>query len=129
MIDTILSNISWDICSTYHTMLGSSPGSAVFGRDMLFDIPYIADWADIERCWQEQVDKSKIQEKKSRLDWDHKVDDKFLIVKKGIIRKVEDLNERLYSITQVRTNGTVRIQCGAISERLHIRRLHPYFEK
>jgi hypothetical protein len=21
-----------------------SPGSAIFGRDMLFDIPYIADW-------------------------------------------------------------------------------------
>ena len=45
MIDKILSNVGWAIRSTYHTMLGSSPGSAVFGRDMLFDIPYIADWA------------------------------------------------------------------------------------
>ena len=55
--------------------------------------------------------------------------DKVLIVKKGIIRKIEDPNEGPYTITQVHTNGTVRIQRGAISERLHIRRLHPYFER
>ena len=60
------------------------PGSAVFGKDMLFDVPYIADWADIGRHRQEQVDKSTIQENKSRLDWNHKLGDKVLIVKKGM---------------------------------------------
>ena len=129
MIDEVLSNVGWAIRSTYHTMLGSSPGSAVFGRDMLFDIPYIADWADIGKRRQKQVEKSNTNENKHRLDWDHKVGDKVLIVKKGIIRKLEDPNEGPYTITQVHTNGTVRIQRGAISERLHIRRLHPYFEK
>ena len=49
MIDKILSNVSWAICSTYHTIIGSLPGSAEFGRDMLFDILYLADWADIGR--------------------------------------------------------------------------------
>ena len=53
MIGKILSNVGRAICSTYHTMLGSLSGSAVFGRDMLFDILYIADWADILRCRQE----------------------------------------------------------------------------
>ena len=42
-IDTILTNVSWDIHSTYHTVLKASPGAAIFGRDMLFNIPYIAD--------------------------------------------------------------------------------------
>ena len=69
-------------------MLDSLPSSAVFGRDMLFDIPYIVDWADVGRRRQEQVDKSKMLENKRRLYWDHKVGDKVLIVKKGIIRKV-----------------------------------------
>ena len=110
-------------------MLGSSSGSAVFGRGMLFDIPYTADWADIGKRRQEQVDKSNMLENKRRLDWDHKVGDKVLIVKKGIIRKIEVPNDGPYTITQVHTNGTVRIQRGASSERLHIRRLHPYFEK
>ena len=109
-------------------MLGSSSGSAVFGRGMLFDIPYTADWADIGKRRQEQVDKSNMLENKRRLDWDHKVGDKVLIVKKGIIRNIENPNGP-YTITQVHTNGTVRIQRGAISERIHIRKLHPYFEK
>ena len=96
MINIFLSNVSWAICSTYHTMPGSSPGSAVFGRDMLFDIPYLADWADIGKRRQEQVDKSTILENKSRLNWDHKAGEKVLIVKKGIICKVEDPNKGPY---------------------------------
>ena len=41
-IDAVLTNTSWAICSTYHTVLKASPGAAIFGRDMLFDIPFIA---------------------------------------------------------------------------------------
>jgi hypothetical protein len=32
----------------YHTVLKASPGAAIFGRDMLFDIPFIADWKQLE---------------------------------------------------------------------------------
>ncbi len=42
-IDTFIDNVAWAICSTYHTVLKASPGAAIFGRDMLFDIPFIAD--------------------------------------------------------------------------------------
>ncbi len=42
-IDAVLSSASWAIRSTYHTVLKASPGAAIFGRDMLFDIPFIAD--------------------------------------------------------------------------------------
>ena len=82
-------------------MLGSLPGSAGFGRDMLFDIPYIAYPTDTGRRKQEQVDTSNMLENKRRLDWDHKVGDKVLTVKKGIIQKVEDPNDGPYTITQV----------------------------
>ena len=40
-IDTFLTNLAWAICSTYHTVLKASPGAAFFGRDMLFDIPFL----------------------------------------------------------------------------------------
>jgi hypothetical protein len=43
-IDVYLSNAAWAVCSIYHTVLKASPGAAIFGRDMLFDIPFIADW-------------------------------------------------------------------------------------
>ena len=39
-----LTNATWAICSTYHTVLNASPGAAIFGRDMLFGIPFAADW-------------------------------------------------------------------------------------
>jgi hypothetical protein len=42
-VDVFLDNAAWAICSTYHTVLKASPGAAIFGRDMLFDIPFIAD--------------------------------------------------------------------------------------
>ena len=43
-IDAVLTNASWAICSTYHTVLKASLGAAIFGRDMLwFNIPFIAD--------------------------------------------------------------------------------------
>jgi hypothetical protein len=41
-IDVFLSDAAWAVCSTYHTVLKAS-----FGRDMLFDIPFIADWQKI----------------------------------------------------------------------------------
>ena len=55
-IDTFLTNASWAIRSTYHTVLKASPGAAIFGRDMLFDIPYIADWNKIGDYRQRQTD-------------------------------------------------------------------------
>jgi hypothetical protein len=42
-IDVFLDNAAWVICSTYHTVLKASPGAAIFGQDMLLDIPFVAD--------------------------------------------------------------------------------------
>jgi hypothetical protein len=42
-IDVFLSDAAWAVCSTYHTVLKASPGAAIFGQDMLFDILIIAD--------------------------------------------------------------------------------------
>ncbi len=46
-IDVFLSDAAWAVCSTYHRVLKAVPGAAIFGRDMLFDIPFIADWQKI----------------------------------------------------------------------------------
>ena len=42
-----LADASWAICSTYHTVLKASSGATIFGRDMMFEIPYIAGWYKI----------------------------------------------------------------------------------
>ena len=128
MVDNFLNNAAWAIRSTYHTVLRSSPGAAVFGRDMLFDIPYLADWTEIVRRRQKLVDQNNTRENNKRVDFDYAVGQKVLLIKDGILRKAEDKNDGPYVITQVYTNGTVRIQRGTINERLNIRRLTPYFE-
>jgi hypothetical protein len=46
--DVFLLDAAWAIHSTYHTVLKASPVAAIFGRDMLFDIPFIADWKRLE---------------------------------------------------------------------------------
>ena len=63
-IDVILTNASWAIRSTYHTVLRASPGAAIFGRDMLFDILFIADWKKIGDFRQNRTDLNKICENK-----------------------------------------------------------------
>jgi hypothetical protein len=42
--NVFLDNAVRTICSNYHTVLKASQGAAIFGRDMLFDIPFIANW-------------------------------------------------------------------------------------
>ncbi len=90
-IDTFIDNAAWVICSTYHTVLKASPGAAIFGRDMLFDIPFVADWKQIGDYWQHQTDRSNKRENDKHVDYDYKVGDKMLIQKDGILRKAESI--------------------------------------
>ena len=61
-IDTFIDNAAWAIRSTYHTVSKASPGAAIFGRDMLFDIPFIADWKQIGEYRQSQTNRSNARE-------------------------------------------------------------------
>jgi hypothetical protein len=76
-IDTFIDDAAWAICSTYHTVLKASPGAAIFGCNMLFDIPFIADWKQIGERRQCQTDLSNERENKTRVDYDYKVGKKY----------------------------------------------------
>jgi transposase InsO family protein len=71
-IDTFIDNAAWAIRSTYHTVLKASPGAAIFGRDMLFDILFIADWKQIGENRQRKTDHNNDNENKKRVDYDYK---------------------------------------------------------
>ncbi len=70
-------------------MLKASPGAAIFGQDMLFDIPFIADWQNIGEYRQQVTDLSNARENKGRIDYDYKVDQKVLLQKEGILHNAE----------------------------------------
>jgi hypothetical protein len=88
-VDVFLDNAAWAICSTYHTTLKASPGAAIFGCDMLFDIPFIADWNKIGDYMQHQTNLSMAREKSKQVNYDYKVNNKALLTQEGILRKAE----------------------------------------
>ena len=94
---------------------------------MLFDIPYIADWNTVGRRRQAAVNRDAERMNKKRLDHDYAIGQKVLILKDGMLCKAEDRYTGPWTITQVHCNGTVRIQCGTMSEQLNIRRITPFF--
>jgi hypothetical protein len=61
-VDVFLDNVAWEICSTSHTVLKASPGAAIFGQDMLFYIPFVADWHKIGEYRQSLTDCSNQRE-------------------------------------------------------------------
>ncbi len=110
-IANFLTNAAWVICSTYHMVLKASPGAAIFGRDMLFDIPFIADWNNIGDYRQCQTDCNTRRENKTRVDWDYKVGKKVLVRKDGVLRKTESKYDGdPWTTTSVHTNGLIRVQ-------------------
>ena len=64
-IADFLTNAALAIHSTYHTVLKASPGAALFGKDMLFDVLFIADWKKIGDHWQCQMDHNTAHENKT----------------------------------------------------------------
>ena len=96
---------------------------------MLFDIHYIADWEAIGQRQQNSVDQMNARKNARRVDFDYVVEQKVLLKKDGILHKAEDKYVGPHNITQVHTNGTIRIQHGTMSERVIIRRVTPFLSK
>jgi hypothetical protein len=85
-ITIFLSDAAWAVCSTYHTVLKASPGAAIFGRDMQFDIPFIADWQKIGEHRQRQTDLNNARENKGRINCNYKVGQNVLLWKERLVQ-------------------------------------------
>jgi hypothetical protein len=97
--------------------LKASPGAAIFGQDMLFDIPFVADWRKIKEQRQSLTNCGNQHENTKQIDYDYKVGDKVLVINKGILPKAESAyGKEPWTITTVHTNGTIRIHCGTKTE-------------
>ncbi len=128
-IDVFLSDTTWVVCSTYHTVLKASPGAAIFGRDMLFDIPFIADWHKIGEHRQQLTDLNNAHENEGRIDYDYKVGQKVLVRKERILCNAESIwHRKPWLIMTVHTNGTIMVQRGNKLEQMNIQRVKPFVE-
>ncbi len=111
-INIFLAHAAWVIHSTHYTVLKASPGAAIFRQDMLFDIPFIADWKKSGEHRQMLTDLNTAHENKGRIDYDYKIGQKILVWNKGILHKAQSIWQRdPWTITTVHANGTITIQC------------------
>ena len=69
------------------------------------------------------------RENRSRLPHKYKIGDLVLVDVPGIKAKLSPPRKGPYRVVRVNTNGTVRIQRGAISQSINLRRLSPFFER
>ncbi len=79
-VDVFLDNAAWAIRSTYHTVLKASPGAAIFGWDILFDIPFVADWRKIREQRQSLTNCGNQPKNAKWIDYHYKVRDKVLVI-------------------------------------------------
>ena len=124
----ILSSVAWAIRASYNSSTENTPCQLVFGRDMMFNIKTMVNWKQLSIKKQKAVDKANQRENEKRIDHDYKVKEKVYVIKDGIFRKLDEPKLGPYEITEVYTNGTVRIQRGNVNERINIRRIEPHFE-
>jgi hypothetical protein len=124
-----LADAAWAICSIYHTILKTSPGAAIFGQDMLFNIPFIADWKTTGEHRQRQTDCNTDRKNEGRIDYDYKVGQKILVWINGILGKAQSMWKKdPWTITAVHTNKTITAQGGNKLEQMNIQRVHPFEE-
>ena len=67
ILGVLLGSVAWAICSTHHTTLQATPGQLVFGRDMLLNLKFVADWEAIKLRKQRDVNKNNSRENSLRI--------------------------------------------------------------
>ncbi len=123
-VDVLLDNAAWAIRSTYHTVLIASPGMAIFGHHLHFNIPFVVDWNKIGDYRQHQTNHNTARKNSTQVDYDYKVGNKVLMKQDGILRKSESsYSKKPWTIMTLFTNGTIRIQCGTKLEQINIQRV------
>jgi hypothetical protein len=95
---------------------------------MLLSIPFRADWARIKLRKQGLINKGVLRENASRIQHKYKVGDHVLLNKPGLLRKSTQPRTGPYTVAKIYQNtSTVQIKRGAITERVTLQRLTPYF--
>ena len=92
---------------------------------MLFNITKVINWKLITERKRLQVQKDNSRENSKRIPHEYKVGDQVFRVKKGVRRKLSDKKTKPYTISQVNTNGTVKLTQGNKSMTLNIRNIEP----
>jgi transposase InsO family protein len=126
LVDMALSNAMYATRAAVHGSLQATPGSLAFGRDMILDIPLIADFRALQEQRQLLIDQRLVEANRKRFSHDYQVGDQVLKLAYKP-SKLQSRTEGPYRIETVHQNGTLTIRLNpTMLERLSIRRVKPY---
>lgn len=115
-------------CCAVSKSLKTSLGALVFGRDMLVDVPVIADLIAIRNNCQQLIDQNAMRHNRRRYDYHYRVDEWVMKVTKDWDK--HKLIERLhgpYRTLETQTNGTVPLGMAPnVIQTVNIQKLRPY---
>lgn len=127
-VDEALAAAQYSLRTSVHTTLGISPGAIVFHRDMILDVPYVADLLLLREKRQALIDYNVRRENNKRRNYDYQIGQWVLeLIKTKDGGKLAPKARGPYQIAQVHTNGTLTIRRGPALDRVNIRNLRPFF--
>ena len=112
--EDILASIGWAVRSTHHTTLGASPGQLVFGRDMIVNTTFIADWNRIHRQKRRSILASNARKNRACLEHQYKAGNQVLCTCHS--RKLDHAKHHPGVITQVFSKGTIEVRRGPLTQ-------------
>jgi hypothetical protein len=115
------------LCS--HSQLNNaSPGSMAFGRDMLLNIPFMADLVTLQNLRQQKIDLRLLKANSKRRPHDFQVGEQVMIRQMhGPSDKLKATYQGPFPIKTVHTNGSVTVRKSTnVRKRFNIRHLCPY---
>ncbi len=113
-------------CAASTALSNQTPGSLAFGRDMLLDIPFIADYMAIRNARQLKIDQRLLRANSKRKPRDFAVNDNIYVRNYTAVSKLDPAWEGPFPIIQVHTNGTVTFaRPNGVHERRNIRQIKP----
>jgi len=125
IVDDALATAMHAMRVTVSTTLNTTPGALVFNRDMLLNVPLVADWHQLHSRREHLVQESLRRQNAKRRAFDYVIG---MQVFKKIISPTK-LGPRVkgpFTIQQVHANGTITIVlCPGVTERINIRRVIP----
>jgi hypothetical protein len=126
IVDTALQTAAYSARVAIHSTMKVAPGALAFHRDMLLNIPIIADLELLRTQRQALIDKQLMQANRRRISYDYQPQDEVMVLS----YKPDKLDPRAigpFTVERVHANGTVTIRRNEhVTERINIRRLRPY---
>ena len=83
-----LASIEWSIMDSCRWPIQVTPGQAVFGRDMIFNLASVIDWRVITAGKQQQVDIDNVQENTRGVTHDYAISNLVYLEITGIYHKL-----------------------------------------